>query len=54
MSKTISPLRQRMVDDMKLGNMSPATQGAYIRAVKNLSLYFGLTLLPLRFLLSRI
>lgn len=41
MSKTISPLRQRMIDDMKLRNMSPATQGAYIRAVKNLSLFFG-------------
>jgi integrase/recombinase XerD len=41
MSKPISPLRQRMTDDMKLRNMSPATQGAYVRAVKNLSAFFG-------------
>src|SRR5712671_4045356 len=41
MSKPISPLRQRMTDDMKLRNMSPATQGAYVRAVKNLSVFFG-------------
>ena len=26
---------------MKLRNMSPATQGAYVRAVKNLSAFFG-------------
>lgn len=30
-----------MLDDMKLRNMSPATQGAYIRAVKNLSVFFA-------------
>jgi len=41
MSKPISPLRQRMTDDMKLRNMSPATQGAYVRAVKNLSAFLG-------------
>ncbi len=41
MSKPISPLRQRMIDDMKLRNMSAATQGAYIRAVKNLSMFFA-------------
>ncbi len=35
-----SPLRQRMIEDMTLRNMSPETQAAYIRAVKNFSLYF--------------
>ena len=30
-----------MIDDMSLRNMSPATQGAYIRAVKNLSIFFA-------------
>src|SRR5579863_6575002 len=41
MTEQVSPLRQRMIDDMKIRNMSPATQGAYIRAVKNLSVFFG-------------
>ena len=35
MSQQISPLRQRMIDDMTIRNMSPNTQRAYIRAVKN-------------------
>jgi len=34
-SKPISPLRQRMLDDMRLRKLSPKTQTAYIRAVKN-------------------
>jgi integrase/recombinase XerD len=37
----ISPLRQRMIDDMKIRNMSPNTQKAYIRAVQNFSRHFG-------------
>jgi integrase/recombinase XerD len=37
MTKQVSPLRQRMIDDMAMRNMSPATQGAYVRAVRNLS-----------------
>ena len=36
-----TPLRQRMLDDMKVRNMSPLTQAAYIRAVKNFSAFFG-------------
>ena len=36
---TISPLRQRMIDDMKLRKLSPKTQSGYLRAVKNLSRY---------------
>jgi integrase/recombinase XerD len=41
MTERVSPLRQRMIDDMKLRNMSPNTQKAYIRAVANFSKHFG-------------
>jgi integrase/recombinase XerD len=40
MSQSVSPLRQRMIDDMIIRNMSSNTQKAYVRAVKNLSLHF--------------
>ena len=33
-TQTIIPLRQRMIDDMRLGKLSPKTQTGYIRAVK--------------------
>ena len=33
MTKQISPLRQRMLDDMTFRNMSPATQKCYTYAV---------------------
>ncbi len=35
----ISPLRQRMIDDMTMRRMAPKTQAAYIRAVKNLTVF---------------
>lgn len=38
---TITPLRQRMIDDMIIRNLSPATQRAYIHAVKRFSAFFG-------------
>ena len=38
-NQTISPLRQRMIDDMTLRKLSPKTQTAYIRSVKNLSCF---------------
>jgi site-specific recombinase XerD len=41
MPEQISPLRQRMIDDMSLRNMSALTQAAYTRAVKNFSKHFG-------------
>lgn len=41
MPKTISPLRQRMIDDMTLRNMSPSTHKVYTSAVQNFSLFFG-------------
>jgi site-specific recombinase XerD len=34
-AKQISPLRQRMIEDMTMRKLSPNTQSAYIRAVKN-------------------
>ena len=36
-SQTISPLRQRMIDDMTLRKLSPKTQDAYIRSVIKLT-----------------
>ena len=33
MTKPTTPLRQRMIEDMTIRNMSPLTQAAYVRAV---------------------
>ena len=41
MTKQISPLRQRMIDDMALRNMSPATQKVYTYAVANFARFHG-------------
>ena len=38
-SKPISPLRQRMIEDMSLRKLSPKTQTHYIRAVRDLTRY---------------
>ncbi len=40
MTEQMTPLRRRMIDDMALRNMAPLTQQAYVRAVKNFSLFF--------------
>ena len=40
-TQTISPLRQRMIDDMSLRKMQPRTQEAYLRAVKKLARFLG-------------
>ncbi len=37
----ISPLRQRMLDDLRIRKLSPKTQSAYIRAVRNFTKYLG-------------
>ena len=40
-TQSISPLRQRMIEDMRLRKLAPKTQDAYIRAVKKLGDYLG-------------
>ena len=40
MTEQMTPLRRRMIDDMTARNMSPLTQKAYVRAVKNFSKFF--------------
>jgi site-specific recombinase XerD len=37
----LSPLRQRMIDDMTLRNFAPQTQEGYIRAVKAFAAFLG-------------
>ena len=37
----LSPLRRRMIEDMTIRNMSPATQRSYVSAVSKFSRYFG-------------
>jgi integrase/recombinase XerD len=37
----ISPLRRRMIEDMTVRNLSPATQRSYLSAVSKFSRYFG-------------
>ena len=40
-NQPISPLRQRMIEDMHLRKLAPKTQISYIRAVRKLSDYLG-------------
>lgn len=40
-TQTVSPLRQRMIEDMCLRKLSPKTQTHYIRAVKGLARFLG-------------
>ena len=40
-TKPISPLRQRMIEDMALRKLAPKTQSQYIRAVINLTRFLG-------------
>jgi hypothetical protein len=35
----VTPLRQRMIDDMRMRKLEPKTQEAYIRAVRKLAAY---------------
>lgn len=39
--KPISPLRQRMIDDMRMRKLSPKTQSSYIRIVKRFAKFLG-------------
>jgi integrase/recombinase XerD len=36
----VTPLRQRMLDDMRMRNLSPHTQAAYVRAVAHFAQHF--------------
>lgn len=47
----ISPLRRRMIEDMTIRNLSPATQQSYIYAVAKFSV--SVTLGPFFILLGR-
>jgi integrase/recombinase XerD len=38
---TMSPLRRRMIEDMTVRNLAPATQQSYVRAVAKFSEHFG-------------
>lgn len=40
-NKSISPLRQRMLDDMKMRKLSEKTQDHYLRAVRRLATFLG-------------
>src|SRR5262245_27005808 len=40
-SKPISPLRQRMIEDMTVRNFDLRTQSGYIRAMKKLTMFLG-------------
>ncbi len=40
-AKPISPLRQRMLEDMMLRKLAPQTQASYIRAVVKFTRFFG-------------
>jgi integrase/recombinase XerD len=37
----MTPLRQRMIDDMQLRNFAPNTQKAYVERVSQFARYFG-------------
>jgi integrase/recombinase XerD len=40
-NQTLTPLRQRMLEDMRMRKLSDGTQRGYIRAVKRLAVYLG-------------
>jgi integrase/recombinase XerD len=40
-SQGISPLRQRMIDDMRMRQLSPKTQASYLRIVREFSRFLG-------------
>ena len=40
-TQTISPLRQRMIDDMRMRKLAPKTRSSYLRAVHTLAGFLG-------------
>ncbi|MCP4005761.1 MAG: integrase, partial [bacterium] len=37
----MTPLRKRMIDDMRIRNLAPSTQECYVRQVAGFAGYFG-------------
>ena len=40
-TQKVSPLRQRMIEDMRIRKLEPKTQSGYIRAVRDFTVWFG-------------
>ena len=40
-TKTVSPLRQRMIEDMHMRKLKPKTQSSYLRHVASLGEFLG-------------
>ena len=40
-TQSMTPLRQRMIDDMRMRKLAPKTQTGYIRAVRQLAGFLG-------------
>src|SRR5689334_25189170 len=40
-SQSISPLRQRMIDDMRMRKFAPKTQAGYVRVVRQFTAFLG-------------
>ena len=47
----VSPLRQRMLDDMRMRQFAQHTQDGYIRAVRKLSTFLGKLLILRNYIL---
>lgn len=41
LTQAMSPLRQRMIEDMRMRKFSPKTQKAYIRSVRRFAAFLG-------------
>jgi len=42
-NQAVSPLRMRMIEDMRMRKMEPKTQEAYIRGIRRLAKHLGLS-----------
>jgi hypothetical protein len=40
-SQGISPLRQRMIDDMRMRKLAPKTRAGYVRVVRQFTAFLG-------------
>jgi hypothetical protein len=47
-TQTITPLRQRMLDDMRMRKLSPKTQASYIRVVKRFAGFLERLRIPVK------